>query len=388
MSYFKVGVDAHGRKKWRVRVQRGGRRLSRNVHGPERAAQQLEHELFAALENGVGSAPLSLTVSTYLADRWLPHIKLHRTPGTYARYRATAHTHLIPHIGHLSLDQVTALHVQQVLDGMLATGSHPKTVGAARGVLHKAFADAVRFEFIHKNPVARSTVPTVPKSSHRVLAPDELHQLFSETLGDPIEALLHVAVGSGARQGELLGLRWDHVDLDDGLIRIVGALKPVTGQGLTYGSTKENHLRSVDLGPGVMAVLRQHRTRQAVHRLGVGEGYHDRGYVFTHPDGRPIHPQTLRKWFKKLLRRTGIKQPWPRWHDLRHTHATLLLQIGIHPKVVAERVGHANTEVTTGVYSHVVPGMQRDAALKLDHALYGRTDLDGPELDLSRATRA
>ena len=208
--------------------------------------------------------------------------------------------------------------------------------------------------------------------------------MFDVACDRPIEPILHVAIASGLRQGEVLGLHWDQIDLDAAVVRVEGALKPATGLGLVYGTTKENKLHAVVLGPTTVDILRRHCARQAERRLRVGEAYVDRGYVVTHGDGRPIHPQTLRKWWKKLLRRAAITQPWPRWHDLRHTNDTMLLELGVHPTIVAERFGHATTEQTTETYSHVTLGMQHQAAQMLDQRLYANGDPRGPEMDLFR----
>ncbi len=385
MPYFPLGLDAKGVRKWRVRVQGGGRRRSRNVHGPEREAKRVERELIAELF-GVIAGPLPLpTVKPYLVDRWLPHVALQREPATHARYRATVITHVIPRIGDIRLDRVGVADIQDVLDAMAAASRAPKTIHAARGVLHKAFEDAVRWEFVGRNPVRGTAVPTVEPASRRTLSRAEALLVIDAAQGLPIEPIVYVAMMSGARQGEVLARQWDDIDLDAGLMQVNGALKVVTGQPLRVGSTKEHKAHVIELSPSVVAVLRRHRAAQAEHRLRVGEAYVNRGFVFAHPDGRPIHPQTLRKWWRKLLAAAGIRPPWPRWHDLRHTNASALLDRGHGAPVVAERLGHASPDVTLKIYGHASSGAQRRAAIDLDAWLNGDVGARGPEMDLPRA---
>ena len=382
MPYFLVGHDTDGLPKWRVRVQHDGRRASRNIHVPERAAKQLERVLIAELHGAADARPETPTVDAFLTDRWLPHIRLHREPSTHARYRATVRTHVVPSMGERRLDHVRPTDIQDVLGAMAAAGRQPKTVHAARGVLSKAFTDAITWGLLAINPVVGTVVPTVEPPSHRTLSRDETTRLLTAAEGRPIEPLLHLAIMTGMRQGELLGARWAALDLDRGVLHVVGALKVVTGRPLHVGSTKAHESHVIDLSPSVVALLRRHRAAQAEHRLQVGEAYIDRDFIFPHPDGRPWHPQTLRKRFKRLLGDADISQPWPRWHDLRHTHATTLLERGHGAPVVAQRLGHASPTVTLKIYGHATTSGQRAAALDLDAWLYN--DARGPGMDLFR----
>ncbi len=367
-----------------VRVQRHGERAATTVHGTKRDARRVEQELVADLEAGLSPRRAKLTLTEYLRSQWLPHIEANREPRTFERYLSAVRTHLVPAIGRVRLDHITPARTQRLLDELSAKGLAPKSVHTIRGVLAKALNDAVRWQILPRNPVTPTTTPVVAKRPYRVLSRAEGQLMLEAAVGLPIEPILHVALMCGSRQGEVIGLKWDAVDLDAGVIRIVGALKPVLGQGLIYGSTKEDREHSVDLTPSVVIVLRDHRIAQMEHRLRVGEAYLDRGFVFTHEDGRPIHPQTLRKWWRKLLAAAEIERPWPTWHDLRHTQATMMLQMGVHPQIVAERLGHATPDVTTRIYSHVVPGLQRRAAHALDAWFYGESGTDvAPERRVS-----
>jgi integrase len=167
----------------------------------------------------------------------------------------------------------------------------------------------------------------------------------------------------GMRRGELLGLRWRDLDLDAGRAQIVQTL--IEGSGAPRLSTpKTDHgRRSVALDPATVAALRAHRKGQAAEQLAVGPGYEDNGLVFSREDGAPIWPRTFSRTFDRHVQAAEL--PSIRLHDLRHTHATLALQAGVHPKVVSERLGHANIGITLDTYSHAVPAMQEDAAARV-----------------------
>ncbi len=336
------------------------------VRGGKRDAQRVERELIDELEAGITRGEARLTLERYLTELWLPHVRLQREPRTFERYAGSVRQHIAPALGRSRLNHVAPAAIQRLWDRMLRSGRSPKTVRDTRGVLHKALNDSVRWQLITRNPVAATTAPSVPRRKYRVLGRDETLRLFEVARDRPIEPILHVAVMCGLRQGEILGLQWADVDLDTGILRVVGALKPRAGGGVVYGTTKQDRVHAMDLGASVVAVLRCHYEWQTVVREWMEKSDGDQGYVFTHEDGRPIHPQTLRKWWRKLLVDAQIAQPWPRFHDLRHTQGTLLLQLGVHPKVVAERLGHATPEITLRLYSHVVQGLQQQAADDLD----------------------
>ena len=199
--------------------------------------------------------------------------------------------------------------------------------------------------------------PRVPRKEFRVLDADEARRLLEAAKGDRLEALLVLALTTGMRQGELLGLQWEDVDLKNGTIYVRRTLLEVDGR-LTTGETKSGRNRRLDLPEIAVEALREHRKRM------MAEG-HPGPWVFCDTKGGPIRKNNLiRRWFKPLLEKAGL--PEIRFHDLRHTAATLLLTLGVHPKVVQERLGHSQISVTLDTYSHVLPSLQKQAASKLD----------------------
>ncbi|TDA65526.1 MAG: site-specific integrase [Clostridia bacterium] len=199
---------------------------------------------------------------------------------------------------------------------------------------------------------------------------NQVRKLLAATEGTPLYVIVYLAVNTGLRRGELLGLKWEDVDMGVGVAYIRRVLQKVGGHGYVFREPKTpKSRRSVALAPSVVEVLKKHRARQAEEKLLMGEDYNDLGLVLAQPDGSPINPSTLSGQFRRLAAKAGLHGL--RFHDLRHTHATLTLKAGVHPKIVSERLGHSSVGITLDTYSHVLPGLQEEAARKLDEQLFG-----------------
>jgi integrase len=186
---------------------------------------------------------------------------------------------------------------------------------------------------------------------------------------DPLRALWTLALTTGMRRGELLGLKWTDVDLESARLSVRRSLAVVDGGPVESEPKTRRGRRSISLDESTVALLRQHRAEQAAQRLALGKPFTGGEYIFVSPDGHPIHPDTVTKRSQVLARRA--KLPRIRFHDLRHTHATLALQAGVHPKVVSERLGHASTVITLDTYSHAVPALEEEAAARIASLLSG-----------------
>lgn len=204
----------------------------------------------------------------------------------------------------------------------------------------------------------------------RVLTGAEARSLLHAAEGDRLEALLVLALATGVRQGELLRLSWRDVDLDAGTISIRASLVP-TARGLELLEPKTaRSRRRIEIEPRVVAALRRHRAVQEMERCVAADGYQDRGLAFCSTVGTPLDRQHVTvRWFRPLLRSAGL--PLVRWHDLRHSYASIALAQGVHPKVVQEALGHSTIAVTMDLYSHSVPSLGREASRTMGAALFG-----------------
>jgi integrase len=233
--------------------------------------------------------------------------------------------------------------------------------------LHKALKQAIRWRLVPRNVTEATTAPRFTKKEMQPLTPDHARTLLDVARGDRFEALYVLAITTGLRRGELLGLRWQDVDLKRGYLQVRQQLIR-TKKGLSFTTPKGSKSRSVKLTQRAVETLKSHRKRQLEDKLRLVGLWQDAGLVFTTRKGTPFHPDSLTKRsFEPLMKRAGL--PQIRFHDLRHTFATLLLAKGTHPKVVQEMLGHANISQTIDTYSHVLPDMQSEAAAAMEEVL-------------------
>ena len=250
-------------------------------------------------------------------------------------------------------------------------GLSPKSVRLVHAVLHRAFKQAVRWRLINVNPADAVDAPRAERKEFHALDAEETARLLEAARADRLHGVYVLAVTCGMRQGELLGLRWADVDLDKGALAVRQQVMRIGGEWRFSEPKTKAGRRVITLPAVAVSALREHRRRQAEERLRVGPEWHDNGLVFTNRIGNPIEKQNLmRRSFWPLLDRAAL--PRIRFHDLRHTAATLLLAEGLHPKVVQERLGHSTIAITMDVYSHVGMTLQREAAETLDRLFAAR----------------
>ena len=364
---------------WRVRVydgrdDRGRKRYrSRTVRGTRRDAQRVASNLHLEVELGVAASGGRVPLAEYLRSRWLPHVRLHRRPSTYARYAGIVDRWITADFGRLPLRRVTPVDVQSLCDRAVAQGLAPATVHLIHTVVHKALAQAVIWQLVPHNPADRVELPRIPQRAVAVLDRSAVRQLFEVNRSQPVYPLLVLAVLTGLRRGELLGLCWADVDFDGECVIVRRGLTPMRGRGLVLGPTKTHRERRVDLGPLGLAALRERQAQQVAQRCGAESVDAHQGLVFTNDAGRPLHFSTVHRWVKAAFERASLS-PTLRLHDLRHTHASLLLARGHALPVVSERLGHRTKTTTANLYAHALPTSQRAAAQDLDAYLAGSGD--------------
>lgn len=349
-----------------------GRRKRKALYG--RTRSEVQKKLFTtrrALQEGLPVTSERQRLGQFLL-RWLEDVaRPSLRPRTYIRYREILMCHAIPALGKRPLARVEPQDLQRLYSRKLEEGLAARTVGKLHVVLHRALQDAVRWGIVGRNVCDAVRPPKVQTQEMRALSADESRQFLAAAQGDPLEALYTLAVTTGLRQGELLGLKWQDVDLEAGQLQVRRTIARVNGQGFVEQEPKSaRSRRSISLTPMAVTALRQHRARQLQWRL-EAIAWEDNDLVFANEVGRPIEAQNLmRRSFYPLLERAELQRM--RFHDLRHTAATLMLAQGIHPKVVQEMLGHSTVSLTLDTYSHVMPNMQAEAAAKMQVALSAR----------------
>ena len=348
-----------------------GKRKRRTVYGATKGdvLEKLTRLRADALEGILGD-PQRLTVATYL-HRWLddavrPSVRV----SVHRRYAEIVRLRIVPRIGGIALSRLTPMHVQSLLTSLENEGVSSRGRQMAYDRLRRALNQAVQWGLVPRNVCDAVTRPRAQRPTMRVLTPEQVSVLLAAAREDRFHALYVLAVTTGLRQGELLGLQWADIDLDRAVLRVCHALHEVAGHLWLDEPKTARGRRTVDLPACAVRALREHRNRMLAEREDLQE------LVFCDTQGGPVRKSNLvRRSFLPLLRQASL--PRIRFHDLRHTAATLLLLEGVHPKVVQERLGHSQISITLDTYSHVLPSMGRDAAKKLDALLGEATTVNG-----------
>lgn len=350
-----------------VRMDDGGQRR-KSTYGRTRAEvlgrlQELQHDA----NRGVSAPTRSPRLGEFLND-WLRAVRPGLRPKTYTSYEGILRLHIAPTLGQIPIEKVSVRDVAGLIERKQAQGLSPRTARYVGLVLRIALNKAVRWGVASRNVAALVDLPREVHREARVLSLEEANRLVEAARGDRLEALWLVAVSTGLRMGEVLGLQWSDVDVDRRELRVTKSLQRLPGKGLVLTETKTRRSRrSIVLPFTVTEALRRHRTQQNTDRLQAGEGWLGGEFVFSTGRGTPIDGRDLGRSFKRLLREAHIERM--RFHDLRHSCASLLLAQGISPRVVMETLGHSRIAVTMDTYAHVMPALQREAADAMDRAL-------------------
>lgn len=378
------GIRKRGQHSWQFSVSSidpdTGQRLQRwvTVRGSRHDAERERRDALDQAEDGVLPAPLELTLRSYLHDEWLPAVtslsKRGRrlAPTTAGRY-AGAVDHISRHIGSVPLVKLRKAHIERARDKLLAEGLAPQTVGDNLRVLSQALSKAVGDRLISINPVSLVDRPKGERRAVPVMEPALALRVLDASLGTAMEAPAALALGTGLRREEVLGLRWSDVviDGDDRLLRVrqtITYARRIDGDPLHEGEPKTpKSRRSIPLPEFVAVALRHQLAEQSRRRKVLGPAWIDRDLVFDRGDGGPWLPAS----FSKAWARFSMKKGFPNltFHGLRHGYATLQLAAGVQTEVVAKLMGHSSPHITQTLYQDVIKTLEIDAARKLDFLL-------------------
>jgi integrase len=316
----------------------------------------------AQRDSGLAFETGKLTVAEFM-NRWLTESGRNRLrPKTYKDYSGLTRLHIVPALGHIKLRNLTPLHVQSFYGSKLESGLSKRTVEYIHTVLHSALKQAVRWELVPRN-VTEAVDPPRPERKERPTFNLDQARLFLEAARDNGWGALYIlAIQTGMRRGELFGLRWDDVDLDNGWLHVRQALAP-DGKSFSLPKTAKGR-RRIRLTPEAIEALKKHRIAQHQKRLKQGSVWRDHGLVFCSSVGTPMGPDNfIKRQYKPLLRRAEL--PYIRFHDLRHTFASLMMPNVQNPQIVQEMLGNSRISTTLDIYSHLSQDMQEDAVGRL-----------------------
>lgn len=316
------------------------------------------------IQNGMFNSGPQVLLSEYL-EQWLIASKDSIRPKTHNQYRQIVEQHINPNLGKIKLADLRPEMIQTVYNRKIELGFGARTVRLTHSVLRSALNQALRMGLIYRNPATVVYQPKLKETEMKVLDENQVRSLLIAAKGNRLEALYKLEITTGLREGEILGLRWSDLDWETQQLKIQRQLQRISGIGLIYSEPKSAAgRRMIMLGSETIASLKTHSSRQYTERVFAGDKWQENDLIFPSSVGTPLDPRNLFRQFKDLLRKANL--PDIRFHDLRHTFATLALSQGVSVKVVQEMLGHSDASMTLKVYSHTTPGMQREAAKKMD----------------------
>lgn len=353
--------------RWVMQVWLGDKYKQTYVKSEKEGIKKLR-EAQRELEQGTLPTGPDQTLKQYL-EYWLeevhkPTIRL----GSYVRYSKLIRLYIVPVIGNVKLQKLTPQQVNTLYRQKEKDGLASKTVNAIHGLLHKALDNAVKWGYVSRNVCDSVSPPRIIKPEMKTLTMEQANKLLDVVHGHRIEMLLTLALTTGMRRGELLALRWSDADLEKGTIQVRRTVDFIGKYGYVENEPKTAAGRRMIVLPSfVVDMLKQHRFQQLELRMKAGSNWQEKNLVFTGLQGNYLNPRYVPKMFDKILVEAGL--PHIRFHDLRHSAATLLLSMGVHVKVVQEILGHSNISMTADTYSHVLPSMQEEAMGKWGNKL-------------------
>ena len=342
------------------------------VRGSKKDAERELRAVLTRLETGAYVQPTKLTVGEFLTQWLKDYCWLTLSPVTAQTYEYMVRKYLIPALGQIPLTQLRPEHLQHLYSEKLSNGRHDgkgglsaRTIRYMHVTLHKALQGAVKLGMIARNTADAVEAPKLKHHEMQTMNESDLHIFLEYAKDTPYYAPFYTALFTGMRRSELLALRWSDIDLLLCQLSVTRTIHRLHNGTIVFGEPKTGKSRRmVSLSPSTAIALREHREQQAQLRRSVGLTLSDDDLVFSQHDGKPLLPDSITQAWRKLARRTGLKGI--RLHDARHTHASLMLKQGIHPKIVQERLGHASIQITLDTYSHVAPGLQQAAANRFD----------------------
>ncbi|GCE06155.1 tyrosine-type recombinase/integrase [Dictyobacter aurantiacus] len=357
-----------GRWEAKLKLEETGKYKSFYASSEKEAYRLLEEARLQQKMGTLATGPQQ-TLKDFL-EYWLEDVEKPRIRiSTYINNRVVVYKHLIPGLGHIKLHKLTALQLQSFYAQRLKSGMSASRAVRLNAVLHKALDHAKRLKLVGTNVSEDVELPRPAKYEGEVLDADQARILLQVAAERELDTLLALAVVTAMRLGEILVLRWTDIDMVKGELRVSGTVNYYPRYGFVEGKAKTKAgMRTIKIPLFIIELLKKHRLRQAEKKLAAGSAWVERNLVFCRKDGDFVRRSTLRNQITKLLQDAEL--PYVRFHDLRHSAATILLALGVPANVVQELLGHADISITLGTYGHVLPSMKRDVVDKMD-GLYG-----------------
>jgi len=343
-----------------------------SVKGSKKEAEKRLADLLHQLDTGTFMKPSKTTLGEFL-ERWLVDYRPNLSPRGFERYEGIIRGHLIPGLGSITLTQLRPEHLQKHYTAKQNDGLSARTVRYHHAVLHVALKTAVQWGLLPRNPADAVSPPHARRTEMQTWNEDDITHFLEVAKDSRYYTLFYTALFTGMRRSELLGLKWGDVDFMLSQIYVSRGLHHLKDGSYIFTEPKSvKSRRTIALPPSATLLLKEHHEKQKLERVMLGMSLTDGDLVFSHLEGKPLRPNTITRAWEVLAAHTGVKVI--RLHDARHTHASIMLKQGIHPKIVQERLGHASIQMTLDTYSHVAPGLQEAAANRFDELVSHRSE--------------
>lgn len=336
-----------------------------SVKGTKKDAEKRLGDMLHQLDTGTFMKPGKTTFADF-AFRWLQeYARPNLAPKTTEGYDSIIRRHLVPALGSVVLSQLKPEHLQKLYTEKLSGRLSARTVRYIHVTAHVILHTAQKWGLLSRNVADSVTPPKQQRREMQTWDEDDIARFLEAAKSTPYYALFFTAIFTGARRCELLALRWQDLDLILGQVYVNRGLHQLKDGSIVFRPPKTARgRRTIALPPSAIMLIREHRTQQEGQAALLGLSLSDDSLVFAHVDGKPLLPDSVTHAWTKLARGSGLKAI--RLHDARHTHASLMLKQGVHPKIVQERLGHSSVGITLDLYSHVAPGLQEAAAKRFD----------------------
>jgi len=335
------------------------------VPGSKKDAEKRLAEILHQLDTGSFIQPSKVTVAEYL-DRWLAeYVKTNLSPRTVEGYEKIAMGYIKPALGSTILTGLKPEHLQKFYSQELNRGLSPQTVRHHHTMMHKALQDAIEWGLLTHNAADAVRPPRIQRIEMQTWDENEMMEFLETAKDTPYYEIFYLALFTGMRRSELLGLRWQDINLLLGQISVSRGLHHLQDNSYVFTQPKSaRSRRTIALSPSAVMMLQRYYEKKRMDATMLDINVTDDSLAFSNWDGKPLRPDTVTRAWQNIAIRAGIKVI--RLHDARHTHASLMLKQGIHPKIVQERLGHSSIQITLDTYSHVAPGLQEAAAQRFD----------------------
>jgi integrase len=365
-AYGKGSITKFAHDRYRARIYIAGKRYSK-YHRTKAEADAWIEDIKAPFEQGLSYDAMHVSLSVYLKN-WLINKKAEIKPKTHYQYTQLINDHIIPKIGSMMISDLRPGHIQALYNRMLEQNAGIRTIRLIHSVLHNAFSQAVKDEMMIRNITEATSPPRPRKKKIQVLSEEESDRLRDAIQGNKLEALFYLAMLTGLRKGELLGLKWLDLDWNTGQINIRRQVQRVHGQSNLLTTLKtERSARTITISHKMLEKLYDHKKAQQLQRIKLGKRWIDNDLIFPSSVGTPLEPSNFDRIWRGVRDRADLKC---RFHDLRHLAASMMLvKLRIAPTEVAAVLGHTQTSTTLDIYGHLLPSIGSQTAHEMEELI-------------------